>query len=100
MAYLLQRDRDGAGDSGPMLEQYRRGDDGEIETRIPKDADDIELGWVVRVGSPYARTYDSQDYWTTTYVTEILDRGVDGEGDDARPWTRFRTGNSVYMLRG
>jgi hypothetical protein len=46
------------------------------------------VGVAMRVGSHYARTYDAQDWWQTTLITEILE-----ESDEV---VRFRTGNSVY----
>lgn len=86
----LRRERDGAGDSGAMIQLLRLGADGQIETKFPKTIEDIEPGWAVRVGSIGARTYSSQDYWITTPITEILESTEDS--------VRFKTGNSVYSL--
>lgn len=49
------------------------------------------VGCTVRVGSVYARSYSTYDYWTTTPVTEILDEGSD--------YMKFRTRNTYYILR-
>lgn len=83
MTYSLRRTRDGAGDSGPMSEALRMGEKG-----IESGGNRPKVGYVMRVGSPYARTYEAQDYWTTTYVTEIL--------EESENYVRFKTGNSEY----
>lgn len=86
MTYSLRRTRDGAGDSGPMSEAI-----------VPKPEGgypDIEVaarprvGVAIRVGSPYARSYQAQDWWMTTVITEIL--------EDEPEYVRFKTGNSEY----
>lgn len=86
----LSRVRDGAGDSGPMLLQFRYDKQKGLQQYQPKDVQDIRIGWAVRVGSFIGRTFSAQDYWTTTYVTEIL------ESEPGR--VKFKTGNSVYVL--
>lgn len=86
----LRRERDGAGDSGAMIQLLRIGADGQLESKIPKGLEEIEPGWAVRVGSISARTFSAQDYWTTTLITEILESTEDS--------VRFKTGNSVYTL--
>lgn len=83
MPYSLYRTRDGAGDSGPLSVALKR-ENGEIV----KGGDRPQVGYAMQVGSFYARTYQYQDYWQTTYITEILE-----ERDD---YVRFRTGNSEY----
>ncbi len=87
MPYFLRRTRDGAGDSGPMADigRYNR-DTGKNEW---ERGEKPRVGWCVRVGSPYGRTFVAQDYWTTTPVTEILEERDDG-------YVRFKTGNSEY----
>ncbi len=40
---------------------------------------------------PYSRSFVAQDYWQTTYVTEIL--------EDTPDMMRFRTGNSEYVWK-
>lgn len=91
----LRRERDGAGDSGAMIQLFRLGPDGEIESKIPKSIEEVTVGWAVRVGSITARSYSYQDYWTTTPITEIIEQSVTDDGDD---YIKFRTGNSVYTL--
>lgn len=66
--------------------------------RVGDDYDGIEynghrplVGYNMQVGSPYARTYAGQDYWTTTQVTEILEERED--------YVRFKTGNSEYVWK-
>lgn len=83
MTYSLSRIPDKAGDSGPMS-QALRVVDGEIENGGVRPL----VGYVMRVGTFMARTYEQQDYWTTTVVQEILE-----ERDN---YVKFRTSNSVY----
>lgn len=51
-----------------------------------------KVGYVIRVGSSYARTYVAQDWWQTSLVTEILS---DETVDDSRT-VIFNTLNSKY----
>jgi hypothetical protein len=46
------------------------------------------VGVAMRVGVVYARTYQEQDWWQTTMITEIL--------EESENYVKFRTGNSVY----
>lgn len=87
MAYHLKRERDGAGDSGPMsILLHREPND---PFKIEVDYGRPKIGWCVRVGSPYSRIYAAQDYWTTTPIVEIL-----GETENT---VRFRTqSGSIY----
>ena len=83
--YSLRRESDGAGDSGGMSLALWIAEDGQVQEQYnarPK------VGVCMRVGSVYARTYNAQDWWQTTMITEILE-----ERDN---YVRFRTGNSVY----
>lgn len=87
MTYSLYRTRDNAGDCGPMSQALRRSpSDGDS---IDYDGDRPLVGYCMRVGSPYTRTYGYQDYWTTTPVTEII--------EDRGNYVRFKTGNSEYI---
>ena len=89
--YSLVRDKDGAGDSGPMCEIL----DAESGTAV-KNADYPMVGFGIRVGSPYGRTYAAQDYWQTTPITEITEESVNDEGY----WTvKFKTKNSSYIWK-
>ena len=84
--YSLRRESDGAGDSGGMSLALWIGEDGQVQEQYnarPK------VGVALRVGSVYARTYQDQDWWQTSLITEIL---VDRED-----YVRFRTGNSTYV---
>lgn len=86
MTFSLYRERDGAGDSGPMSVAFVRNEDtGEVEK---EENAKPRVGVVMRVGTYFARTMQYQDYWTTTMVTEIIE-----ERDD---YVKFKTGNSVY----
>lgn len=86
MRYSLYREGDNQGDSGPMCEII----DAESWTPIEGERRP-RIGCAVRVGSYYARTYNFQDYWTTTPVTEIL--------EETDTYMRFRTRNSVYVWK-
>lgn len=89
--YSLVRDKDGAGDSGPMCQIL------DAESGMPvHNADYPMVGFGVRVGSPYGRTYSAQDYWQTTPITEITEESVNDEGF----WTvKFKTKNSSYIWK-
>ncbi len=84
--YYLRRTTpsDGAGDSGPYSEALRLNDKKELERGGARPV----VGYVMRVGSIVGRSYQMQDYWTTTYVLEIL--------EDTPEKVIFRTGNSTY----
>jgi hypothetical protein len=87
MTYKLYRVTDNAGDCGPMSHALRRM--GEGLDGIEYNGHRPLVGYNMQVGSPYARTYEQQDYWTTTRVTEIL--------EDRGNYVRFKTGNSEYI---
>lgn len=91
MRYALTRESDGAGDSGPMCNII----DGESWTVIPNETYP-RIGCGVCVGSPYGRSYSSQDWWQTTVITEILEESVDAEGYRTM---KFKTRNSVYTWK-
>jgi hypothetical protein len=59
------------------------GDDAENQGPRPK------VGYGIAVGSPYARTYQAQDWWQTSIITEIL--------EETETRVRFRTRNSIYV---
>jgi len=54
-----------------------------------------QIDKAIRVGSVYARTMESRDWWQTTPVQEILER-EEGEGTLR---VRFRTRNSIYVWK-
>jgi hypothetical protein len=82
--YNLRRESDGAGDSGGM------------STAIWLDGSEIKfahnarpvVGVAMRVGAIGARSYQNQDWWQTTVITEILE-----ENDH---YVKFKTTNSIY----
>jgi hypothetical protein len=83
--YSLRRESDGAGDSGGMsMALWFEGDDIKHEHNARP-----RVGVAMRVGAVYARTYQEQDWWQTTVITEIL--------EDRNDYVRFRTGNSIYV---
>jgi hypothetical protein len=46
------------------------------------------VGYAIKVGSPFSRTYAGQDYWRTSYITKILEETED--------YVKFETLNSIY----
>lgn len=80
------------GDSGPMSDAVYLDEDGNPKREheaIPR------VGAVMIVGSIIARTYEAQDYWKTTIITEILEeKEVDG-----RTHIKFKTKNSTYLWK-
>ena len=93
--YSLRRDRDGAGDSGPMLMTF------DWDQRKDCEQGVIEVGKGVKCGSLYARSYSGQDWWLTTPVTEIID-AIRVYNEESKEWEdhiRFKTGNSLYTLK-
>lgn len=95
MRYSLRRTRDGAGDSGPLSELCTPTidvDTNKVTSWDRKQNARPEVGGLMIVGSPYARSYSAQDYWQTTIITEILEERKTEEGE----YVRFKTGNSEY----
>ena len=84
MTFSLRRISDGAGDCGLMSINIWE-ENGEIKF---EHGEKPKLGAAVRVGSINGRSYSSQDYWTTTLVTEII--------EDTNEFVRFKTKNSEY----
>lgn len=85
--YSLTRERDVAGDSGPMSRAVWEEND---KTKTEDDAKP-RVGVQMIVGTYFARTMDNQDFWHTTTITEIIE-----ERDD---YVKFKTGNSTYEWR-
>jgi len=82
--YFLRRIRDGGGDSGGMsLLLWQEDDDIKYEHNARP-----RVGVAIRVGSITARTMQYQDWWQTSYITEIL--------EETENYIKFKTGNSVY----
>lgn len=96
MAYSLRRTRDGAGDSGLMsiarIPTWDM-DTNELVCMETKENARPQVGAAMRVGSHYARTMQHQDWWQTTWVTEILEERTEEDGTE---YVRFKTGNSEY----
>lgn len=85
--YYLKRERDGAGDSGRMLNAINP------NTAQVEATGEIIVGCCVQCGSPFAGTYSKQDWWLTTPVTEILKVNEDATE------VEFKTGNSIYTIK-
>lgn len=86
MTYSLRRKSDNAGDEGGMSMIYWM-EDGKVKTEHGQKP---RLGAGIRVGSINGRSYASQDYWSTTPVTEIL--------EETETMVRFKTrSNSEYI---
>ena len=84
---------DGAGDSGVMCMKLRL--DEATDTLEELSCDYPEVGWALKVGSPAARSYAGQEWWMTSYITEILEE----TDDDESVRVLFKTGNSTYAWR-
>jgi hypothetical protein len=82
--YNLRRESDGCGDSGGMSTALWL--DGS-EVKFAHNARPV-VGVAMRVGALGARTYNPQDWWQTSLITEIL--------EETENYVRFRTGNSIY----
>lgn len=92
--YFLSRDRDGAGDSGMMLEVF----DWDEKKAVGNNY--LQIGMGCRVGSHYARSFSAQDWWLTTPIKEFLE--VERNDDDEVVRVRFLTesrNGSIYELR-
>ncbi len=86
--YSLFREDGKVGDSGLMCQIL----DEESYKPIPNETYP-KVGCGVRVGSHYARSYVSQDWWQTSPVTEILEEwNINGCRG-----MKFRTRNSIYI---
>ena len=89
----LRRTRDGEGYYGSMIEAIRENPDPKAKDRIErKTTDKPILGWALRVGTPFAGTYSTRDWWMTTLVTKILEEDVQKDYH----YYKFETGNSTY----
>ncbi len=86
MPYSLVRISDRAGDSGRMSNCIAWNEDGTFKEIV---GDRPQVGCSMQVGSALARTYDAQDWWMTTVITEIL--------EETETKVRFRTENSEYI---
>ena len=84
---ILKRLSDKKGDSGNCVQSIKWDNAGnflEITGNKPT------IGESMLVGSITARSYQDQDYWLTTEVTEIL--------EEKENYFKFKTKNSIYEL--
>ena len=82
--FSLKRLRDGKGDSGPVSTLFWE-EAGEVKQEFGGTP---RVGVQIQVGSLTARTMSFQDFWQTTYITEIL--------EETETYVKFKTENSVY----
>ena len=98
MIYSLVRTKDGAGDSGPycLISRFTPAGGKEL-------ADKPKVGFKVRVGSPYARTYVSQDWWETTPITKIVSENtfpnLNDPNETVHEVTFYTRSGSLYIWR-
>jgi len=81
----LRRTSDGAGDEGGLSMAIKWNDDNTYKETV---SDRPTVGCSMYVGAVTARTYQHQDYWLTTEITEII--------EDTGDYVKFKTGNSEY----
>jgi len=84
--YSVVRISDNSGDSGPILMSLDENGD------QVGDNGELHVGCNVQCGSIYARTFQQQDYWLTTEITEIFDVNED------KTYAKFKTKNSLYEV--
>ena len=98
MAYWMFRTRDKMGDSGTMsmalVPSYD--ENGKVVDVQYINNARPQVGYVMRVGSHFARTYSAQDWWQTSVITEILEDRINEDGSE---YVKFKTGNSIYEWR-
>ena len=84
------------GDSGPMSIAHQVDLENNKFTGFVKERAEPEVGCCMQVGSHYSRSYEAQDWWMTTPVTEIVSRDVE---EDGTVTVVFKTKNSTYKWR-
>lgn len=96
--YSLRRVRDGAGDSGMLLQSYKEPKGAKYHSDLVPDGEngELKIGNWVECGSPYARTYSAQDFWRCTPIKEFLEIKKDENGEVI--YVRFMTRNSEYEV--
>jgi hypothetical protein len=96
--YSLSRESDDCGDSGPMslILMPVRDKSGEIVGMDYIHNSPPLIGGCLRVGSIIARTYSHQDWWQTTFITEIIEEKIEETEQGSFQCVKFRTKNSVY----
>ena len=86
--FSLRRTRDGAGDSGGMLNAITL-----PPKKVKYESNVLEIGKACQCGSLFGRSYSGQDWWLTTPITHFL------EVDEDKGYFKFETQNSTYELR-
>jgi hypothetical protein len=86
--YLQKEGCDYSGDSGPRFLSLKETEEG---LKRLGESGEVHVGCHIQCGSINGRSYSSQDYWTTTKVTEIIEAAEDNS------WVRFKTKNSTYV---
>lgn len=91
--YHLTRISDKSGDVGPWSQALIIMPDGKIVEVDEKPT----VGCVLRVGSYTTRSYQTQDYWQTSVVVEILEE----KETENEHFMQFRTASgSIYEWKG
>ena len=102
MTYSMYRTKDGMGDAGPLSLAIVpiRDENGKIISREEEYNARPRVGVVMRVGSLMARSFQQQDWWQTTLITEITDEWEEtDEVGEVTKCVRFKTGNSTYIWK-
>lgn len=89
MKYTLKRLSDRKGDSGQLSQAIQWNLNGSYSSKVSNRP---TIGCSMLVGSIYARTNSTQDFWLTTPIIEIIKEIKDENFD----YVRFRTENSEY----
>jgi hypothetical protein len=97
MVYSLWRAGGIGGDSGPMCQffKYSLNENDQVEIEYIQSEIPV-VGYCVRVGSLFARSYSGQDWWQTTEVQEILEDEMREDEQGEYRYVKFRTHNSIY----
>lgn len=93
MTYSLYRRRDNAGDCGSMSDAYHWPNGQENGAEVIHDSKPF-VGSILRVGTPFSRSFSDQDWWQTSMITEIIEEWIDATNAEC---VRFKTTNSEYM---
>lgn len=97
MPYYLYRTSDNMGDSGQMSDAYHwpNGQENAVYAEVIHNSKPF-VGSVIRVGTPFSRSFTDQDWWQTSMITEILEEWTDEENAEC---VRFKTTNSEYIWK-
>ena len=102
MTYSMYRTKDGMGDCGPLSLALIpiRDEKGLFFKYEEKYNARPRVGVVMRVGSMMARSFQQQDWWQTTVITEVTDEWQETDEDgNVTECVRFKTGNSTYFWK-